>query len=67
MGMFLNKYVVYTSFVILGLLAGFGYWYFYGCTEGCAITGIWYRSSAYGGMMGFLSAGLVYDFIKPKT
>ena len=46
--------------IALGLLAGYAYWYFVGCDSGtCAITSSPWRSSLYGGGMGFLMAGLI--------
>lgn len=62
----MSKVLLYTIMIVVGLLGGYGYWHFYGCVDGCAITGVWYRSSLYGGVMGFLFAGIIYDFIKPK-
>jgi hypothetical protein len=50
------KYVLTVS---LGALAGFAYWYWSGCERGCGITGQWWSSMAYGGVMGWLVTGLV--------
>jgi hypothetical protein len=47
--------------IVLGALAGWAYWYWWGCTEGCAITGSPLNSSLYGGLMGAL---LVNSFKK---
>jgi hypothetical protein len=44
--------------VALGAAAGFGYWYFWGCTEGCAITSSPIRSTLYGMVMGGLALDL---------
>lgn len=51
--------------VTLGALAGFSYWYFIGCNSGtCLITSVWYHSTLYGALMGYL---LVSSFSKePK-
>jgi len=43
----------------LGLIAGYAYWYFYGCTAGCTITGNALNSSLYFGMMGYFASGLI--------
>lgn len=43
----------------LGLVAGYAYWYFYGCVEGCTITGSARNSSLYFGLMGYFAAGLL--------
>jgi len=43
---------------VLGGLAGFTYWYFYGCVNGCAITGSAINSVLYFSFMGFLVPGM---------
>lgn len=40
--------------IVLGALAGWAYWYQWGCTEGCTITGSPINSTLYGGLMGAL-------------
>lgn len=53
--------------ILVGALAGFGYWYYIGCHSGvCPITSNWKVSSAYGGMMGGLLGNIVWDFIRRK-
>ncbi len=50
-------------FSILGLLCGFCYWRFAGCTSGtCPITSHWYTMCSYGIIMGYL----IGDMIKLK-
>jgi hypothetical protein len=50
--------------LLLGAVAGLGYWYFVGCNTGtCAITSSPINSTLYGGLMGIL---LVNTFSKPK-
>lgn len=44
--------------ILLGALAGYAYWYFYGCVNGCTITGSALNSSLYFGFMGYLVAGM---------
>jgi len=49
--------------IIIGLIAGFAYWYFIGCsTNSCPLNSKWYLSTLYGGLIGYL----VSDFIKEK-
>lgn len=36
----------------LGLVAGLGYWYFWGCNEGCPIRSNPWSSMAYGALLG---------------
>lgn len=45
--------------IVLGAVAGWAYWNWYGCTNGCAITGQWWTSTGYGAVMGYLTAGMV--------
>ncbi|NVK27644.1 MAG: hypothetical protein HWE14_06350 [Flavobacteriia bacterium] len=50
-----NRYFWWGVGSITGALAGFAYYYFYGCESGsCAITSNPWRSSGYGVMMGVL-------------
>lgn len=46
--------------VLLGAAAGYAWWIGYGCTNGCLITSVWWRSSLYGAVMGYLTLGLVW-------
>lgn len=53
--------------VLLGAVAGFGYWYYIGCYSGvCPITSNWPVSSTYGAVMGGLLGSISGDFIKGK-
>lgn len=39
--------------IVIGIAAGFAYWYFIGCINGnCPITSSWYTSTLYGGIVG---------------
>jgi LytS/YehU family sensor histidine kinase len=51
--------------VLLGLIAGYAYYYYVGCASGsCAITSKPLNSTLYGGLMG----GLLFNmFIKEKN
>lgn len=41
--------------ILLGSVAGYLYWNYVGCANGtCMITSVWYRSTAYGALMGGL-------------
>jgi hypothetical protein len=44
--------------IALGLIGGYAYWYFYGCVEGCTITGSARNSTLYFGLIGYFFAGL---------
>ncbi|MCB0787424.1 MAG: hypothetical protein KDB88_07110 [Flavobacteriales bacterium] len=55
----MNKLWYYIPAVLVGALAGYAYWHFYACDHGCTITSVWWRSSLYGAVMGYLTIGLV--------
>ncbi|MCC6839979.1 MAG: hypothetical protein IT230_07460 [Flavobacteriales bacterium] len=44
--------------IALGAVAGWLYWNYWGCTEGCAITGHPVNSTLYGALMGGLVGGM---------
>ncbi len=51
----------------VGAIVGYGYWYFVGCASGtCAITSVWYRTSIYGAIMGWLLGDLIDEKLKKK-
>lgn len=62
MKLFFQKNLLIISGIALGLIAGYLYWHFYGCTESCAITSNPRNSTLYGGMMG----GLVFSLFKKE-
>lgn len=65
---FQKKWLIPIVFALVGTLTGYLHWYFYGCVDGCTITGVWYNSSIYGAIMGYLIGGMVNDyFYKQKT
>lgn len=49
--------------IAVGAMAGWAYWHFHGCTNGCAITSSPVNSTLYGGLMGGL---LLNTFRKEK-
>ncbi len=49
--------------VAVGALAGWLYWHYWGCTNGCSITGSPVNSSLYGAFMG----GLLFNSFKRKA
>jgi hypothetical protein len=56
------KFPIITA--LIGALFGVLYWYYIGCDSGgCAITSVWYRTSIYGAVMGWL----VGDIVKKKS
>lgn len=57
-------YIVTGIGIVVGLIAGYAYYYFVGCSSGtCAITSKPLNSTLYGGLMG----GLLFNmFVKEK-
>ena len=54
--------------LLIGAIAGYCYWYFVGCASGsCAITSVWYRTTIYGAVMGWLVSDLLFKRTKNKT
>lgn len=62
-----SKYYLLGSFIIIGLIGGFLYWRFIGCTSGsCPITSSWHYSMLFGGVFGYLIGDSVNDYKKKK-
>ena len=63
---FTKKYKLLIIFSILGAAGGFFYWKFVGCQSGtCLIRSVWYWSTLYGTLFGFLVGSIINDlFIK---
>lgn len=53
--------------LLLGAVAGYAYWYFYGCDAGCTITGSPWNSSLYFAFMGYLLQGIFTKSNKDKA
>jgi len=54
MKVFLLKYLPWLG-LLLGAGIGWAYWYWVGCTHGsCPIRSVWYMSTGYGALMGWL-------------
>jgi hypothetical protein len=51
---FLSQSRYYVPGILLGALAGYLYYYFWGCTEGCTISSSPVNSMLYGATMGGL-------------
>lgn len=53
--------------VLLGLMAGYAYYFYVGCASGsCAITSKPLNSSLYGALIGGLLFNMIGDFLKKK-
>jgi hypothetical protein len=50
-----KRLIILISSITLGLVAGFLYWKFIGCSTGtCPITSNWHMSTLFGGVFGYL-------------
>lgn len=57
----------YLGMTLLGMVVGYLYYTYYGCTKGCAITGNPWRSTLYFGFMFLLGSSLIKDLITKKS
>ncbi|MBT5147986.1 MAG: hypothetical protein HOM41_05435 [Flavobacteriales bacterium] len=54
--------------IVLGGALGYLYWFNIGCSSGsCAITSVWWRSTLYGMLFGFLLRDVVGSWIFKLT
>ena len=58
-----NRWYLVGIGAVIGAAAGYAYWYFIGCDEGCSIRSSWWKMSVYGAFMG----GLVLDMFNPNS
>lgn len=58
-----NRLVI--LFVAAGAVAGFFYWKYVGCLSGtCKIKSIWYMSTIYGALLGYIAGDLLRNFLQ---
>lgn len=63
----LKKYYPQIIFTLVGGLSGLLYWKFVGCKSGtCPIKSVWYYSTLYGMVFGYLIADIILGFIKKR-
>lgn len=61
-----NKYTI--IFALVGVIIGYAYWYYRGCSSGtCIITSTWHNSSIYGLFVGGLIGSSVKDIISKNN
>lgn len=61
---FIKKYLVEIIFAVTGAIGGFLYWKFVGCLSGtCVIKSVWYLSTLYGGLLGWVVGSLGRDLV----
>lgn len=61
-----NKHKLTIVGTLLGFAAGYIYWYYWGCVDGCTIRSVWWRMSLWGALMGGLLFSMVQDRISTK-
>ncbi|HLT23791.1 MAG TPA: hypothetical protein VK004_01580 [Ignavibacteria bacterium] len=62
---FLKKKKFLILGVVLGIIGGFAYWNFIGCSNGtCMIQSNAYMMTGYGAIMGFALGGIVQSYTK---
>ncbi len=49
----MKRYIKPAVFAIIGAGIGYGWYHFYGCQNGCAITSSWSNMTLLGGLFGF--------------
>jgi len=58
-----SRYGLLIFFSVAGVIGGFLYWRFVGCTSGsCPLTSNWHMSTLMGGVMGYLTGDSIKDF-----
>jgi hypothetical protein len=62
---FIRKHIPAIIFSFLGAIGGFLYWKFIGCESGtCPIKSVWYLSTLWGLVFGYLLGSIIEDIIK---
>ena len=61
---FIRKHILLLAFSAAGAAGGFLYWKFIGCSSGtCIIKSVWYLSTLYGAVLGYVTGGLAGDIV----
>jgi hypothetical protein len=61
---FIRKHLLVIVLSAAGALGGFLYWKFIGCLSGtCMIKSVWYMSTLYGLLIGYVTGGLMTEII----
>ncbi len=64
---FLLKHKYSLALLLLGILGGYLYWKYIGCSSGtCAIKSHWHTMILFGGAIGYLVGDSIDDYIKKR-
>ena len=64
---FIKRHKYGLIMVLPGAILGYLYWHHIGCNTGtCPITSVWYNSSIYGAILGYLAGDLIDSYRKKK-
>ena len=64
---FIRDKKIILLFALLGAIGGFLYWRFVGCESGtCAIKSVWYWSTLWGAVLGYLVGDMVDGYLKKR-
>jgi hypothetical protein len=62
---FIRRHLPVIITTAAGMLGGFLYWKYIGCLSGtCRIKSVWYMSTLYGGIFGYLAGDIVLGIIR---
>jgi hypothetical protein len=68
MKIFIRKHIIGIIFSVAGSAGGFLYWKFIGCSSGtCPIKSVWYLTTLYGLVLGWVLGSLAEDLIAKIT
>jgi hypothetical protein len=61
---FIRKHLLEIIFSLAGGIGGLLYWKFIGCQTGtCPIKSVWYMSTMYGLVLGYLAGGIIDEIV----
>lgn len=65
---FMLKHKYGLLLIIPGIIAGYAYWKYVGCTSGtCPITSNWHTMVLFGGLIGYFIGDIIDDYFKKKN
>lgn len=65
---FMLKHKYGLLLIIPGIIVGYAYWKYVGCTSGtCPITSNWHTMVLFGGLIGYFIGDIIDDYFKKKN